>query len=214
MTPNGGRNARWWFIAIVAFVLVAILAAAVATDSSLARFDRAVAKTLDEHTTLRWVAAFRTITLLGTGWALGIASAIVAIGLLFRRRFLLAIGWIVAQGGAAILVKIVKVLVERDRPGLGDVEFYAHGWSFPSGHVVRTAVFCGMAAYLVFRLSGSRSATAVACVLGLAWSLVMCFSRLYLGAHFLTDVTAGLILATGWVSTSIAGIERREAATP
>lgn len=194
-------------VAVVALLLFAFLAREVAAGSTVAKFDRSVATGLDERVTPEWLSVFRTITLLGTGWALGIASGVVGAGLLMRRHFSLAIGWIVAQVGAVVFVKLVKAVVQRDRPGLGDIEFYAHGWSFPSGHVVRTLVFCGMAAYLVHRLSGSRVATAIAGVVGLAWSITMAFSRLYLGAHFPSDVIGGLLLATAWVAICISAID-------
>jgi len=204
---------RWWIVAVVAAVLFVILALVVASGSSLT-FDRDVSNALNRTATPRWVAAFRFVTLLGTGKALGIASAIVGVALLIRRRIGLAVGWTVAQVGAVLLVKLVKAMVERDRPGLGDTDFYAHGWSFPSGHVVRTAVFIGIAAYLVFRLTRSRAAATAACVVGLAWSLIMAFSRLYLGAHFLSNVAGGLILATAWTAACLAVLEARDVHNP
>jgi undecaprenyl-diphosphatase len=35
----------------------------------------------------------------------------------------------------------------------------------------------------------------------------MGFTRLYLGVHFLSDVVAGLIAATAWVTVCVSGIE-------
>ena len=202
---------RWWILVIAASIVFVVLAVGVTTDSPLARFDRDFANALDANATLELREFFRFITLLGTGWALGIASGVVGVGLLARRHIGLAIAWTVAQGGSVLLVKVVKAIVARDRPGLGDMEFYAHGWSFPSGHVVRTFVFVAMAAYVVFRLTGSRAATTAACVLGLTWSLAMAASRLFLGAHFASDVTGGMLLGTAWVAACIAVAEARRA---
>ena len=200
-------------VAVAALALLTILATQVAGESAIARFDLAFARRLDEAATPGWRDAFKTVTLLGTGWALGIASAIVGLGLLLRRHFVLAGGWIFAQGSAVLVVKLVKALVQRERPGLGETGFYAHGWSFPSGHVVRTAVFCGMATYLVFRLTRSRRATVIAGVVGVAWSLIMATARVYLRAHFASDALAGLILATAWVAICIPALEAVDSAT-
>ena len=69
------------FIAIAALIALAILATQVGGESALASFDRAFSKSLDEDRTPAWQEVFKTITLLGTGWALGIASGVVAAGL-------------------------------------------------------------------------------------------------------------------------------------
>jgi membrane-associated phospholipid phosphatase len=191
------------FIAIVAIIAVAILARQVTDGTAIAQFDEKVANALHRNTTPGWHQTFRFVTLLGTGWALGIAAGLVGLVLLLRRHITLAIAWAVAQGGAVILVKIIKAMVERTRPSVADPSFYAHGWSFPSGHVVRTFAFCAMAAYLVFRLTRSWPATLVAAAAGVVCSLVMAFSRVYLGAHFVSDVVAGLIVGTAWVAVCI-----------
>jgi membrane-associated phospholipid phosphatase len=193
------------FVAIVAVIGLLIIVQQVAAESAMAKFDQKVATALHEGATPRWTSVFRTVTILGTGWVLGIASGVVGLGLLFKRRFILALGWIVAQVGAVTLVKVIKALVERTRPGLTD--FLASGWSFPSGHATRTAVFCGMIAYLVYRLTRSRTATAISAVAGIIWSLLMAFSRVYLGAHFASDVVAGLLVAAAWLAVCVWTLE-------
>ena len=193
------------FVATAAVIGLLSLARQVAADSAIARFDLKVAKALHDGATATWTSVFRTITILGTGWVLGVAAGVVGLGLLLSRRFILAIGWIIAQLGAVTLVKVIKGIVERTRPGLTD--FLASGWSFPSGHATRTAVFCGMAVYLVFRLTRSGTATAIAATAALVWSLAMAFSRVYLGAHFASDVVAGLLVAAAWLAVCISALE-------
>ena len=194
-------------MATLAFIAVALLAGQVGPGSPIAQLDETLAKALDRNRTPGLHRFFQHVTLMGTGWAIGIASGIVGLFLLIRRRFAFAVGWGITQLGAVTLVKLIKAMVERTRPGLGDTTFYAHGWSFPSGHVVRTFAFCAMGTYVVYRLTGSRFATTVAGVVGILWSLTMAFSRLYLGAHFASDVIAGLVVGTGWVAVCIAGME-------
>lgn len=209
MRKHQSGSQHWRIVAVVASVVFVILAVAVASGSSLTTFDRALSNRLVKAASPGAIEVFKTITLLGTGTVLGIASAVVAVALLIGRKVVLAIGWIAAQTGAVLLVKGVKYLVERDRPGLGDTAFYAHGWSFPSGHVVRTCAFFGMAPYVVFRMTRSRRATTITCAIGLCWSLMMALSRLYLGAHFVTDVAGAFMLATAWLAACLAVLERR-----
>lgn len=195
------------FVTTIALVAVAILAGQITPDSAIVRFDTAFAKALDANTTPAWRRFFQVVTLMGTGTVLGVASAVVGVFLLVRRHLTLAIGWGVAQVGAVVLVKAIKATVERTRPGLGDPSFFASGWSFPSGHVVRTFAFGVMGAYLVLRLTRSWRSTVVVCALAGLCTLVMAFSRMYLGAHFASDVTAGFIAATAWVAVCISATE-------
>ena len=70
-----------------------------------------------------------------------------------------------------------------------------------------TFVFAGMAAYLLFRSTRSWMATAIVAIVAISWCVIMGFTRLYLGVHFLSDVAAGVIAATAWVAICVSGIE-------
>ena len=77
---------------------------------------------------------------------------------------------------------ILKISVLRERP----ISFYQGPYnkfhSFPSGHT--SAVFCALP-FMKFRSFG---------VFWLAFSLLVAFSRIYLGFHYLSDVVAGGLL--------------------
>ena len=193
------------FVATAAIAAFAFLAWQVSAGSAVATFDRDFADALHKTVTPGWNRFFHAITLMGIGWVLAIPTSLVAIWLLIRRRFIFALGWVIAQVGALVLVRTVKHIVERTRPGLAD--YLASGWSFPSGHATRTFVFCGMAVYLILRLSRSWTATSIAAAVAAVWSLLMAFSRVYLGAHFPSDVVAAAIVSTAWMAVCISGIE-------
>ena len=72
---------------------------------------------------------------------------------------------------------------------------------------MNTFVFCGLGAYILLRFTRSWTTIAPVVAAALAWSLVIGFSRLYLGVHFVSDVVAGLIAATAWVAVCVSGIE-------
>ena len=61
-----------------------------------------------------------------------------------------------------------------------------HSFSFPSGHTVCAFAF----AFIIWRLHSGRAR-----ILVMALAVVMAFSRLYLGAHYPTDVLAGVVVA-------------------
>jgi membrane-associated phospholipid phosphatase len=194
---------------VAAFV---VLAQEVAGGGELTAFDVAFARALLESTSPGWHRAFVTVSWLGSAPVLALVSGVVAVQLFRERRGMLAVAWIVAQAGGGLLNLALKALFARTRPDVAD-PLLASGWSFPSGHAMGTFIFCGMFAYLLLRRTWSWSGAILIVSLALAWCVVMSFSRLYLGVHFATDVTAGLIAGGAWITVCIAGVElvlRRE----
>ncbi|MBC7733934.1 MAG: LssY C-terminal domain-containing protein, partial [Bacteriovorax sp.] len=105
--------------------------------------------------------------------------------------------WLTAVGFAQALVWILKMTLERARP----MTMYdgADRFSFPSGHAASSIVLNGFLAFLLARGKSPRIRGAIALP---ATGLVglIAFSRLYLGAHWLSDVLAILSLGTAWVA--------------
>jgi membrane-associated phospholipid phosphatase len=139
------------------------------------------------------------------GRVVGRAIALTLVGLLLlRQRRWLALGaFAVAEILAPLLSALLKVLVDRARPPDGLV--HPVGASFPSGHATYAGATC-VALVLLFTTPGTRRrswwALAGLGVVGMAWS------RTYLQAHWLTDVTAGALLGSG-VSLLVFAIAQR-----
>jgi membrane-associated phospholipid phosphatase len=111
-----------------------------------------------------------------------------------------------AVGGVQI---VAKWAVDRPRPN-------HTAWGFPSGHVLSLVVLFGLVSYVLFRATTRRrwqylgSAACAGAVLTVAWS------RLYLEAHWISDVAGGfmlglvcLLLSIWLVDTVIPGCARR-----
>jgi undecaprenyl-diphosphatase len=194
---------------VAAFV---VLAQEVAGGGELTTFDVAFARALRASTSPGWHEAFVTVSWLGSAPVLTVLSGLVAYWLFRQHRGMLAWAWIAAQAGGGLLNFALKALFERTRPEVAD-PLLATGWSFPSGHAMATFIFCGMLAYVLLRRTWSWTAAVLTVCVALSWSVVMSFSRLYLGVHYATDVTAGLIAGGAWLVVCISGAElvlRRE----
>ncbi|MDV6272049.1 phosphatase PAP2 family protein [Rhodococcus erythropolis] len=98
-------------------------------------------------------------------------------------------------GGAAIASTVIKALVGRERPPTNIQVLLETGHSFPSGHVTGTAALFGIAV-LVVSLDRTPAVKRLLMLLAVTVTVVVALTRLYLGAHWLTDVVAGAILAT------------------
>lgn len=118
-----------------------------------------------------------------------VAAAVAALVLWLRRLRGVALFIVVVMVGEAALNAGVKYLVDRDRPVFADPVAHASGQSFPSGHALGAFVTFGLLVLLVPR----RWKVAAAVVGGLAVLLVS-YSRLALGVHYLSDVVAGWLL--------------------
>ena len=98
-------------------------------------------------------------------------------------------------GGAAVASTVIKALVGRERPPTNIQVLLETGHSVPSGHVTGTAALFGIAV-LVVSVDRTAAVKRLLMLLAVTVTVVVALTRLYLGAHWLTDVIAGAILAT------------------
>lgn len=98
-------------------------------------------------------------------------------------------------GVAAMLANsLLKHFIHRTRPDTLYVsEMYFKTSSFPSGHAFGVTVICGLLLYLSLKYIAEPWGIAIAISLG-AFILLVGISRIYLGAHYPTDVIAGWML--------------------
>jgi len=112
----------------------------------------------------------------------------VAAWLLLQRSWRTAGYWIATVAGAELMVQVLKYTLGRHRPMAmyqGNEQF-----SFPSGHATVSAVVLAYLAFLLARGQSTRWRIVVGATVAVYVALVG-FSRLYLGAHWLSDVLGG-----------------------
>lgn len=137
------------------------------------------------------------ITELGDSFVNISMSGAVLIVLLVKRRCRTAGFWALTVLGGLLGVQLLKWAIHLPRP----VAIYhgASAYGFPSGHTTMSVIIYGFLAILLARgLAGAWRWGLFSSVIGA--SFVIGISRLYLGAHWLSDVLGGLLLGTTWAA--------------
>ena len=144
--------------------------------------------------------AMRYVTWLGSTVVASCITTVVGIYLLLSRRRYWFAALVLSVAGGAILNRLLKSAFQRTRPQLDDPVFTFTGYSFPSGHTLTATVVFGCLAALIVANIENRYARVIAIFsAGLLIALVA-FSRIYLGAHYLTDVVAAIAEGIAWLS--------------
>ncbi len=175
----------------------------VVTDSRVAGTDRRILHLVETLRTPELDQIMYALTYLGSVRAVLTLAAVVAIVALFAGRYTDAVLLFLALAASELFVLATKTLVARPRPPLEDARIVQTGFSFPSGHAALAAAFYGTAAYLLARAARWG---ALKVLVGSAAALLVVgigISRIYLGAHFPTDVLAGWTLGVFWLAVIV-----------
>ncbi|MCU0681700.1 MAG: phosphatase PAP2 family protein [Polyangiaceae bacterium] len=144
---------------------------------------------------------------LGQGWTLAVIVAAVAALLAARGKYRWA-GYLVTTSSLGGLLNLaLKTHYHRARPDVSEAIYLARGYSFPSGHAMGAVVVFGALAYLACRQFRDPERRAFALSLAFCLIVAISASRVYLGVHWLSDISAGAIAGTLWVVTTTASYE-------
>lgn len=183
---------------VVAVALVAVYGFVLAESSNLLAADRGILESLSRnHSSLLVTLANAVYKVFSPAGAIIISLVVVAAIWLFTRNLRLAVTF-----GAVVAITwvpsgILKILVDRPRP---DATLLLHPFtpmptdaSYPSGHAV---FITSLAMALIFLSRGKRfqPLVIVAAILGVI-ALIASFP--YIGVHYVSDVAASLVWATG-----------------
>jgi membrane protein DedA with SNARE-associated domain/membrane-associated phospholipid phosphatase len=177
------------------------------TGDPIVRFDRALDAYLHARATPPLTTFFLIITAFGSIEPLVLLGVVMAAFLAWGRRWVFLGSWLAAVAGSAVLNHLLKGLFARPRPHFEHPLLVETSYSFPSGHAMESFVVYGMLAYFaVLALRTWESRVGVVCGAALLVVLIG-FSRMYLGVHYLSDVLAGYAAGAVWLSALITGVE-------
>jgi membrane-associated phospholipid phosphatase len=194
------RRALWYSLALLSALVTVLVAvgrhpastAPATTFPFVGRFDQWMYNGMDDIrvTPLDWL--FRALNVIGGGVVTIPLRALASLFLLVKRRWRRFGAFVATWAATELILTFLKAWFHRGRPP-GELVAIT-GFSFPSGHATAGAA-TAVALVLAFFAPGPMRRRWE--WIAFAFSCVMAFSRVYLHAHWFSDVVAGVLLGSG-----------------
>jgi undecaprenyl-diphosphatase len=199
--------AGWWFGAI---------AEDLTPNDPLVLLDQRVAVWFHHHATPAITHVARAITFFGSvGWVT-IVSVAVALFFICRRAWTNLLLLALTMIGGSTLNIVLKHFFHRQRPILENPLVTLSSYGFPSGHTMGATMLYGLLALLAAKHAKSHRARAACFVAACVLILLIGLSRIYLGAHYLSDVLGAIAAGIVWLTlcwTAVETLRRRRSST-
>lgn len=207
---DDARKLRAFALAVAGVLLLTsfgLLTEAVLQHKAFYEWDIVCKDQLHQHALTHEAARefFLRFTDLASRPALLVYTVAVLIALLFARHRRLSAFWLAVTFGGFKLIELLKEYYNRARPEFLEPIVKEMSPSMPSAHTAGATLVFGMLAYLLIRFT-RRAGWYLAPLLGVL-VVAIGYSRLYLGAHWLSDVVCGWLLGAGCVALAMAAAE-------
>jgi len=166
----------------------------------LAGPDHEVAGWFHAHLTRTLVSVLRAFTEFGSGEWIGAVLFFVVLYFVWKRWWPSLVTLIVAVPGGMLLNEWVKILVHRHRPFVDGPFVDWSGYSFASGHTIGATLLYGQLALFILPAMKARHWRWLTVSSAALLIVLVGFSRIALGAHFLTDVLAAIVFGVLWLA--------------
>jgi undecaprenyl-diphosphatase len=188
----------WWF---------ADIAEDMSRNAATRALDFSITSWFLVHATPLRTAISRVVTFFGSVGFVTFASVLTGVVLAVRRSFYRLLALVLAVGGGALLNIALKHLFHRQRPVLENPLVTLSSYGFPSGHTMGATIFYGMLALIVTYSMRSWSCRVLTGWLAALVIALIGASRIYLGAHYFTDVIGAVAVGLAWLAFCWTGVE-------
>jgi undecaprenyl-diphosphatase len=188
----------WWFGHLVRALIA---------DAPMVAMDQRLSLWFSHHSVPIFTHAAWVVTSMGSGLCVATLSLGVAALLVWQKRWYRLITLVLTVGGGSALNVGIKHLFQRERPVFEHPLVVLHSYSFPSGHTMAATLFYGLIAVFIMQSVRRWRWRVLTFVAALFVILLVALSRMYLGAHYLSDVLGAMALGLMWLATCITAVE-------
>ena len=171
----------------------------VLTDDPLVQVDRQISQWFRVHQAPVLTHWLSVVTDAHGVVGIGIMGLALGLYLLWRRERYWLLALAVVLPGGMLMNVLLKLAFRRDRPLVDDPLRLLSGYSFPSGHVSAATLFYGLLAAFVASKLPSWGLRVLAWLAATVLVLLVAATRVYLGAHYFSDVVAAAAWGTAWL---------------
>ena len=177
--------------------------APLAVANPLSGPDHELAGWFHERLTPAFVSVLHALTDFGSGEWIGITLFALVLFFVWKRWWPLIVTLVLAVPGGMLLNEWVKVLVHRQRPFVDGPFVDWSGYSFASGHTIGATLLYGQLLLFILPALKARHWRLLSIFSAMSLVVLVGFSRIALGAHFLTDVLAAILFGIIWLTLCV-----------
>jgi membrane-associated phospholipid phosphatase len=190
--------AGWWF---------GDIAEDISGEAATRLLDERVTSWFHLHTTPMLTHIARFVTFFGSVAFVAAASTCAALVLIVRKSWYQLLALALAVGGGSLLNILLKHFFHRQRPVLVNPFVTLSSFGFPSGHTMGSTLFYGLVALFVAHSVRTWRSRALTFGIAALFVALIGLSRIYLGAHYLTDVLGAIAVGLAWLAFCWTGVE-------
>jgi undecaprenyl-diphosphatase len=195
------------FVLIAAAVVFGAIAEDVVNSDPLTITDARFSAWLHDHSISALTRFMLVVTHIHSTQGVTAMTLAICVYLWSRRLRVQVLILMLAVFGGMLLNALLKQIFMRARPHFENPLLVLTSYSFPSGHTMMATVFYGALCFLVVTRSRDWRARGLAVLISASLILLVGFSRIYLGVHYLSDVVAAIAEGLAWLAFCVISVE-------
>ena len=193
-------------IFVGAVALFTTIAEDVVNKTGLIVVDHNLAQWLHAHATSRFTSLMFVVTTFGSAPVVAGIALVVGIVLAWQRNWDRFLTLALAVPGGSLINVLMKEAFQRPRPSLKEAFVHLTTYSFPSGHASSSVFLYGLLAVFAVQSFRKWESRVFSVLAGIVMIALIGFSRVYLGAHYLSDVLGGIVEGVAWLTLCLTAV--------
>jgi membrane-associated phospholipid phosphatase len=169
--------------------------------------DAIVSEWFRSHATPGFSRAMNLASALASATTVSILTLLMAVVLMRKRLWYRLLELVLVVGGGLFVNVLLKDVFDRARPGWADPLMALAGPGFPSGHTMMAMIIYGFMAVAMVQGVASWLSRFLIFILAVFVVFIVALSRMYLGAHYLSDVLAAIAAGLAWLALCLTSVE-------